>query len=117
EAYKWYLIAARSGDAESRAAAQRLRPQLSTQAQSIAERSAGAYRAAGAAPTQLAAGGPSTATAQRALTRLGYYQGPADGASSPALRLAVAAYQRDQGLAATGALDAATVSRLSVYTR
>ncbi|MCC7267729.1 MAG: SEL1-like repeat protein [Caulobacteraceae bacterium] len=117
EAYKWYLIAARSGDSESRAAAQRVRPQLSAQAQSTAERSANAYRAAGTAPVQLAAGGPSTATAQQALARLGYYKGPADGTSSPALRLAVAAYQRDQGLAATGALDAATVSRLSVYTR
>jgi localization factor PodJL len=117
EAYKWYTIAARSGDADSRAAAQRVRPQLSTQAQNIAERSAAAYRAGSPAPTQLAAGGPSTTTAQRALARLGYYQGPADGAGSPALRLAIAAYQRDQGLAATGALDAATVSRLSVFTR
>ena len=118
EAYKWYLIAARSGDGESRLAAQRVRPQLSTQAQSTAERSANAYRAGGTAPVQTAAaGGAPAANAQRALNRLGYYQGPADGASSPALRLAIAAYQRDQGLAPTGALDAATVARLSVYTR
>jgi murein L,D-transpeptidase YcbB/YkuD len=33
------------------------------------------------------------------------------------LKLAVGAYQRDQGLAATGALDPATASRLSVFTR
>ena len=33
------------------------------------------------------------------------------------LKLAVAAYQRDQGLAATGSLDPATVSRLSVFNR
>ena len=49
-----------------------------------------------------------TANLQRALSRLGYYQGPADGASSPALRLAIAAYQRDQGLPGTGALDASS---------
>jgi len=29
----------------------------------------------------------------------------------------VAAYQRDQGMAATGALDTTTVSKLSVFTR
>jgi localization factor PodJL len=57
------------------------------------------------------------ATAQRALSRLGYYQGPSDGASSPALKLALAAYQRDQGLEPTGALDETTVSRLSIFTR
>src|SRR5690606_6185923 len=102
EAYKWYLIAARSGDTESQAAAQRLRPKLAAQAPSTAERSANACQAAAAAPTQLAAAGAPAITAQKALTRLGYYQGPADGAASPALRLAIAAYQRDQGLAATG---------------
>jgi hypothetical protein len=31
--------------------------------------------------------------------------------------MAVAAYQRDQGLSATGALDSTTVSRLAVFTR
>ena len=33
------------------------------------------------------------------------------------LKLAVTAYQRDQGLAATGLLDPATVSRLAALTR
>jgi localization factor PodJL len=62
-------------------------------------------------------GGDSVRTAQRALSKLGYYQGPTDGSASAALRLAVAAYQRDQGLAATGTLDSTTVSRLAVVTR
>ncbi|MBP9756624.1 MAG: peptidoglycan-binding protein, partial [Phenylobacterium sp.] len=53
----------------------------------------------------------------RALSRLGYYQGPTDGSASGALKLAVAAYQRDQGMAATGQLDPTTVSKLSVFTR
>jgi localization factor PodJL len=33
--------------------------------------------------------------------------------TSPALSLAIAAYQRDQGLASTGALDGTVVQRLS----
>ena len=56
-------------------------------------------------------------TAQRVLSRLGFYQGPMDGVSSPALTMAVAAYQREQGLVANGSLDQTTVSRLQVFTR
>ena len=59
EAYKWYLIAAHAGDAESRASAQRLKGQLSAEAQAAAERSAGAYQAQGprpAAASQVAQG-------------------------------------------------------------
>ena len=119
EAYKWYLIAARAGDGESRTSAERSRGQLSAEAKTVAERAAAGFRASapGPAPLQQAQAEPgSLLTAQRALSRLGYYQGPTDGSASPALRLAVAAYQRDQGLAATGALDATTVSRLAVFT-
>jgi localization factor PodJL len=123
EAYKWYLIAARSGDAESRTSAQRLKAQLSPEAQSAAERAASGFQAQGpqlGAPQQLAqatvapAGGSADiTTAQRGLSRLGYYQGPYDGVGSPALSLAIAAYQRDQGLQSTGVLDGAVVQRLS----
>jgi localization factor PodJL len=118
EAYKWYLIAARSGDADSRASAQQLKAQLSPQSQAAAERAAAGFRPQGPDATGLAAGlnitsqiaqatggAPNTANLQRALSRLGYYQGPTDGVSSPALRLAIAAYQRDQGLPGTGNLD------------
>ena len=129
EAYKWYLIAGRAGDAEARTNAVRLRAALTADARSLAERGAAAFHAAtpnastlpiaqaSAAPPA----GPVTAavgdlvTAQKALSSLGYYQGPADGASSPALRLALSAYQHDQGLSATGAADPATVARLSAY--
>jgi localization factor PodJL len=123
EAYKWYLIAARSGDAESRTSAQRLKAQLSPEAQSAAERAASGFQAQGpqlGAPQQLAqatvapAGGSADiTTAQRGLSRLGYYQGPYDGVGSPALSLAIAAYQRDQGLQSTGVLDQTVVQRLS----
>ena len=49
EAYKWYLIAAHAGDTESRASAQRLKGQLSAEAQAAAE-----ARVAAAAPLQAA---------------------------------------------------------------
>jgi localization factor PodJL len=123
EAYKWYLIAARSGDMESRSSAQRVRTRLSAATQSVVERTAAGFRPADAAEPSLAtgAGAPvdsvAVVTAQRALSRLGYYQGPTDGSVSPALRMAVAAYQRDQNMPPTGALDDTTVSRLTVFTR
>lgn len=120
EAYKWYLIAGRSGDAESRMSALRLKSQLSPEAQSAAERAAQGFQPQapqpiGGAPVQDAVGGDpaAVATAQKALTRLGFYQGPADGAPSPALKLAIMAYQRGQGLPATGQLDPALNQRLT----
>jgi localization factor PodJL len=124
EAYKWYLIAAKAGDAESRTSAQRLKAQLSPEAQAAAERSAAGFQAQGpqlgttqlaqATATPVAAGGSADiTTAQRGLSRLGYYQGPYDGVNSPALSLAIAAYQRDQGMSSTGALDATVIQRLS----
>ncbi|WP_232792779.1 peptidoglycan-binding protein [Caulobacter hibisci] len=122
EAYRWYLIAARSGDADARARATALRGQLTPESQRIAERSAESFRSRlAAAPrvTQTAAVPPAAGmvTAQRALSRLGYYQGPQDGAASPALRMAIQAYQRDQNLAASGALDGDTLDRLSAFAR
>ena len=128
EAYKWYLIAERAGDSEARNNAARLRSALTPDARTVAERAAAAFHAAAPNASTLpvvqaiaAPAGPVTAaagdlvTAQKALSSLGYYQGPADGASSPALRLALSAYQHDQGLPATGAADPGTVSRLSAY--
>lgn len=117
EAYKWFLIAARAGDEGARSSAARVKATLSPEARTVAERTAAGFRAGGVQSAAAADGQGAVRTAQRALSMLGYYQGPADGAASPALRLAVAAYQRDQGLAATGALDSATVARLSAFTR
>ena len=116
EAYKWYLIAARSGDAESRTAAQRLKNGLSPEAQSAAERSAQGFAPQLAAANSAPAASSSTGDvvqAQRASLALGYYQGPYDGVNSPALSLAIAAFQRDQGLPATGALDPTVNQRLA----
>lgn len=121
EAYKWYLIAAKGGDPESKAAADRIKKTLTADQRTVAERSAQGFRtataAAPAAPAMAAAPAASVTIAQKALSRLGYYRGPMDGAASPGLKLAVQAYQRDQGLPATGALDDPMISRLSVYAR
>jgi localization factor PodJL len=123
EAYKWYLVAARSGDAGARSGALRVRTLLTPDARAVAERAAAAFQpAAQSASTQTVAvqtapASPELITAQRALNQLGYYQGPTDGVASPALHLALAAYQRDQSLPVTGSPDPATVGKLSVYTR
>ena len=122
EAYKWYLIAGRSGDAEAKAGALRVRAGLTPDARAVAERAAVDFQPQAANPATMPpaptpAGSPDLVTAQRALNQLGYYQGPTDGAASPALHLAIAAYQRDQGLPVTGSPDAATIGKLSVYTR
>ena len=123
EAYKWYLIASSKGDGEARNSAQRVKADLSADARAVAERAAASFKAIAPNPVLTARASPDasglqmTSTAQRALSRLGYYQGPTDGSPSPALKLAVAAYQRDQGAPATGQLDAGTVARLSVFTR
>jgi localization factor PodJL len=116
EAYKWYLIAARSGDSDSRQSAAQLKSQLSPAAQAASERAAASFKSQGPDASGLnlaqqsaqatAMGGDSeTSNLQRALSKLGYYQGPTDGVTSPALKLAIAAYQRDQGLPGSGALD------------
>ena len=123
EAYKWYVIAGRAGDATARGRAQALRAQLTAEAQQTADRSALAFRP----QTQVQTASLSTSTgpaangnlglAQKVLSQLGYYQGPRDGVASPALRMAIAAYQRDQGLPASGAMDGETLNRLAVYAR
>jgi localization factor PodJL len=122
EAYKWYVIAGRAGDATARSRATALRSQLTAEAQQTADRSAMAFRAQTQAQTaSLApvaqAPNANLGVAQRVLSQLGYYQGPRDGVASPALRMAIAAYQRDQGLPASGSVDAETLNRLSVYAR
>lgn len=120
EAYKWYVIAGRAGDATARSRANALRTQLTAEAQQTADRSALAFRPQTQTASLSAAAPAANANlglAQRVLSQLGYYQGPRDGAASPALRMAISAYQRDQGLPASGAMDAETLNRLSVYAR
>lgn len=122
EAYKWYVIAGRAGDATARSRANALRPQLTAEALQTADRSAQAFRAQAPMQTAILATTSSAARnelgmAQQALSQLGYYQGPRDGVASPALRMAIAAFQRDQALPASGEADGETLSRLAASTR
>lgn len=121
EAYKWYVIAGRAGDATARSRANALRAQLTAEAQQTADRSAQAFRPQAQATASLSSAAPAAnanlGLAQRVLSQLGYYQGPRDGVASPALRMAIAAYQRDQGLPASGNVDGETLNKLSVYAR
>lgn len=128
EAYKWFVIAGRNGDEPSRAKAAELKKMLSPSELAAADRAVASFRAEApnpsaraaaivSAPTLPGASTSTVATAQRALSRLGYYQGPADGTASPALRLAVAAYQRDQGLPPSGALTPELLQRFATATR
>ena len=118
QAYKWFTIAANAGDGEARASAIELEAKLPAAQLAAAETQANAFQPTGVTSTpQTLASGPSVAAAQKILGRLGYYKGRPDGTDSHDLKLAVTAYQRDQGLAATGSLDPATVSRLSVFSR
>jgi localization factor PodJL len=122
QAYKWFQIAANNGDGAARAAAVDLEPKLTgvqiAAAQAAADRFRPAAESHADSPVQAAPqAAVSVVAAQRILGRLGYYKGRADGTVSRDLKLAVSAYQHDQGLAATGSLDPATASRLSVFTR
>jgi localization factor PodJL len=96
QAFVWYSRAAESGDGEALRQVERLKPLLSA--------------AAAKSPEDIR-------LAQRALGRLGYYSGPADGAASPQLRSAIEAYQKDQKAPATGLLDDATLRRLAMLGR
>jgi len=119
EALKWFLIAAKAGDVDSRSASTRVRTRVSASAAIAAARAADAFQPIGAAAPPAAAEVVTgdLAAAQRALSQLGYYQGPSDGSASPALRMALSAYQGDHGLPTTGVPDGATIARLTSLPR
>src|SRR5882724_61370 len=54
------------------------------------------------------------ADVQAALQQMGYYQGEVDGLLGPLTRQALTAYQADQGLATTAAIDEPTLSSLGL---
>jgi localization factor PodJL len=111
EAYKWFFIAAQNGDAPARESAVSLENKLSATQLAAADKAIRAFRPPAAAADM------SLASAQKILGRLGYFKGQATGQTSRDFRVAVQAYQRDQGLPASGAIDPATAARLSVFTR
>ena len=65
-----------------------------------------------AAPAEAALPAEIVAAVQRRLAALGFDPGAADGQLGPRTQAAIAAFQRDRGLAATGRLDAGTIAAL-----
>ncbi|WP_371392309.1 peptidoglycan-binding protein [Glycocaulis abyssi] len=122
DAYAWFLIAAAGGDSAASERAAGLRRELSAEERAAAEDAARNFaprtldpQAQGRYPAQAWEQGTSPrliARAQELLLAMGYDTGPADGAYGPRTREAVVAYQRAQGLEASGAIDTALVSRL-----
>jgi hypothetical protein len=55
-----------------------------------------------------------TVSVQEQLAAAGYYDGPIDGILGPMTREAIAAYQADNGLAITSAIDEPTLARLGL---
>lgn len=55
-----------------------------------------------------------TVNVQEELARAGYYDGPIDGVLGPMTREAIAAYQADNGLAVTSAIDEPTLATLGI---
>lgn len=54
------------------------------------------------------------AAVQRALSRRGYYDGPADGSLGPGSRRAISRYQRDNGLQVTGTVTPGLLRALRI---
>jgi His-Xaa-Ser repeat protein HxsA len=55
-----------------------------------------------------------TIRVQTELTRLGYYKGKIDGNMGPDIKEALRAFQRAQGLSATGTMDNVTLANLGI---
>ncbi len=124
DAYAWYAIAAKSGDKGAENKLGELQSKLPAEALTKAELITKRFRPR---PLDLAANGvfrninwarpqsgdpTAISRAQVLLARLGYTPGPADGQAGEATRLAVVSYERDNGLAQTGHIDAALLSQL-----
>ncbi len=125
DAYIWYTIAAKSGNDEAAAKkAKAILVTLDAAAKKQAQATIAAYQPrpldpeangvfqnlAWARPQLNAA--PSVARAQVLLARIGYKPGPADGKINARTTKAIIAYERDNGLAQTGHIDASLMARL-----
>lgn len=93
QARHWFSEAARNGDAEARRALAELTPAKPEPPKAAAPKAhphvtPSAYREPAASP--------NVKQAQAILTRLGYFEGPADGRVSDAYRVALFRYQQDQ---------------------
>lgn len=122
DAYAWFLIAAAGGDTAARERASGLRQSLSADERAAAEEAAASFAprmldplVQGRYPPQAWETGTSArlvARAQELLAASGFDAGPADGAYGQRTREAIIAYQRAEGLEASGAVDSALIARL-----
>jgi localization factor PodJL len=111
-AFAWFSIAASGGDAQARANAAKLAAQLSPEQFAQAREVIAGHGARRPAAESLAVTG---AEAQRILGRLGYYGEQVSNDPGEQLRTALAAFQRDNRLPATGRLDAGTARKLAAF--
>ena len=101
EAYRWFSLAANAGDAVSREKVVDLEAKLKTAERGELERDIRTFTpgigtpGTGASADLIIAPATTVAETQAMLARLGYYVGPLDGASSPILKAAAAAYRHD----------------------
>lgn len=98
EAYRWFSIAADAGDAVSRGKAVDIAASLKGAERGDVERAARGFTPGAASTTDAGPVIPPATTVaetQAMLARAGYYVGPVDGASSPILVAAAAAYAHD----------------------
>ncbi len=124
EAFAWYSIAAKAGDGGAKERADEIGASLPVPAMGEANKLLANFSAR---PLDLAANGvfnnvswarpqlntaPNIARTQILLARLGYNPGPADGNIGDATKRAVIAYERDNGLAQTGRIDSALLTKL-----
>jgi localization factor PodJL len=123
DAYAWYRISERAGDTEAGERANLLAAQIPQDAIAEADRVAQAFQpgaadaaanGAAARPLQTAAPAPADQVlrAQQLLAGLGYNPGAASGAIGPETRQAIVQYQRDTGMAETGAVDTSLLASL-----
>ncbi|MCF6292103.1 MAG: peptidoglycan-binding protein [Robiginitomaculum sp.] len=124
DAYAWYAIAAKQGDRGATRKLEALKTALPAEAIAEANKITARFKPR---PLDMAANGvfhnvtwarpqvndqTTISRAQILLSRMGYSPGPADGSIGERTRLAVISYERDNGLAQTGLIDANLVSRL-----
>lgn len=135
EAYKWFALAANRGDEEAGKRRDLVKLQLDPAALSKAEKTVRDWRAAPtdksanqnykpeaawAAPGPGASAQPKSsplvAKAQKALNKLGYTAGPADGVIGPKTTAAIKEFQMRSGLDTTGLVSEELLSHLEALT-
>jgi localization factor PodJL len=125
EAYKWFSLAAESGDSEAARRRDAIKRQLDPAALAQAEKAVAAWTAREASPeaNEVAepeewAGASETPNAslvtraQSLLNKLGYDVGPSDGVMGTRTREAIRSFERKNGLEETGTVTVPLVTKL-----